>query len=169
MKRLTSMFAILAALLVAPTVHAAGANPLEALSISVGVAERWLDGGEQPSTRDFEAIGNAAFGVTNHLDITGGVAWGVQGSYVRGHVDARIVATDASDPKFNLWVGVGRYFSEEPSDGLNEWAGKAGVGWAPFTVPVVLGVTAGVGFDTERRTISASASWPIKITSGGSR
>ena len=162
-----ALAALLSLAILSPPAHAAGANPLEALSLSVGVAERWLNGGGYEDTRDFEVMGNAAFGVTNHLDIAGGVAWGIEGAYVRGYVDARIVATDANDPKFNLWVGVGRYFSDEPSDGLDEFAAKAGLGWAPFSVPLVLGVTAGVGLDTERRTVSASASWPIKITSGG--
>lgn len=149
-------------------VSAAGASPLEAVSLSVGVSERWLDGGGLPSSHDFEAIGNAALGITNHLDVTGGIAYGFAGAYVRGHADVRISATDVNDPTFNVWLGVGRYFSEQPSDGLNEWAGKAGLGWKPLArLPFILGLTAGYGLDTERRTVTAGLVYPIRMTKGG--
>jgi hypothetical protein len=163
------MTVLLGLAIISPPGFAAGASPLEAMSLSVGVAERWLDSGGLPASRDFEAIGNASLGVTHHLDVTGGIAYGFAGSYVRGHADARIVATDAYDPTFNVWLGVGRYFSERTSDGLNEWAGKAGLGWKPLPkAPFIFGLTAAYGLDTERRTVSASLVYPFKRTGGGS-
>ena len=171
MKGLTTLTAaLLGLLLISPTpVHAEGASPLEAIGFNVGLAERWLDGGGYPNTRDFEAVGNATLGITHHLDVSAGLAYGFQGAYVRGHADARIGATDAADQTFNAWLGVGRYFSDEPSDGLSEWAGKAGIGWTPLPArsPIVLGITAGVGLDTERRTVSVSLTYPIKKPKGG--
>jgi hypothetical protein len=168
-KGLTLLAALLAVAVISPPSYAVGANPVEAIGITAGIAERWLDGGNEPGTRDLEAIGNATFGVTHHLDLSAGIAYGFQGSYVRGHADVRMVATDEADPTFNLWIGVGRYFSERTDDGLNEWAGKAGLGWVPVpkSSPITLGVTAGVGLDTERRTVSVSLTYPLKKPKGG--
>lgn len=160
--------------------HAAGASPLEALSLSAGVQGRWLDGGIASGNRDLELAGNAALGLTPHVDLTGGIAYGFDGSYIRAQADARLCATDAHDPDFNVWVGVGRYFSKRPTDGLNEMAGKAGLGWRPFPAqkdefgnvtgkgfPVVIGLTTAVALKGDRRCLTISAVVPIVMTKGG--
>lgn len=172
MRRMIESLAVLvlALIIITPPSFAAGASPLEALSLSVGLQERWLDGGGQPSSRDLEAAGNAALSLTHHVSITGGLAYGFAQSYVRGQADARITATDVEDPNFNIWLGVGRYFSERTSDGLNEWAGKAGLGWKPVPrYPVILGLTAGYGLSTERRSVTAALVYPIKLAIGGAQ
>ena len=157
--------------------HAAGVSPWDAVSLSVGVQGRWLDQGGLAADRSIEGAGNAALGLTPHVSLTGGVAYGFGDSYVRGQVDARITATDVNDTDFNVWLGAGRYFSEHPSDGLNEWAGKAGLGWRPLgskmdpdgTVapsPFVVGATAAYGLDTERRSVTVALVYAFKITKG---
>ena len=176
MKRLTvPLCALLLALATSPG-FAAGASPWEAMSFSAGVQGRWLDGGVSSGNRDLEFAGNAALGLTNNIDVTGGVAYGVQGSYVRAQTDVRLTATDANDPNFNIWIGVGRYFSKRPEDGLNETAGKAGFGWRPFPdhpdgrkgFPVILGATAAVTIAEPRRPqIVVSAVVPLRMTKGG--
>jgi len=148
------------------------ASVWEALSFSVGGQGRWLDGGGLPSDRSFEGAGNGALSLTPHVSVTGGISYGFDDSYVRSHVDARVTATDAADPGFNVWVGAGRYFAKHDSDGLDEAAGKAGIGWAPFRDangnirPWILGATAAYGLDSDRRQITVSAVYSFKITRG---
>lgn len=148
--------------------HAAGASPWDAMSVGVGLQGRWLDQGTEASNRDLEAAGNVALGLTNHVDVTFGGAYGFDGSYGRAQADARLTATDVNESSYNVWVGVGRYISKRPTDGLNEWAGKAGVGWHPLKKPdgkpraFLLGATAAYGLDTERRTLTVFGGWLLK-------
>lgn len=159
----------------------AGASPWEAVSLSVGLQERWLTDSQPPASdgRQLEAAGNAALGLTPHVTVTGGLAVGLQDSYVRGHADARIVATDAKDPDFAVWLGAGRYFSKHVADGLDEWAAKAGLGWHPVKgkpdadgryvpSPLMLGLTVGRGLNTSRGTLTLSGTFSFKAVKGGS-
>lgn len=165
---LTAVLVIVVCLFLRPPVATAGTSPWEAVSLSVGLSERWLTNNAPiPDGRELEGIGNAALSLTPHVSVTGGLALGLQESYVRGYVDARITASDATDPNFNIWLGAGRYFSRHPADGLDEWAGKAGLGWRPMPdKPIVFGLTSGYGLDSGRRTISVSAVYAFKITRG---
>lgn len=139
-------------------------------SVAAGLQERWLTNSALPKddTSQLEAIGNAALTLTPHVSVTGGLAYGFSDAYVRGQVDARITATDVNDPGFNVWMGAGRYFSKHQSDGLDEWAAKAGVGWKPvLRYPFIVGLSAAYGLDSGRRQVTVSAVYPFKL--GGSR
>jgi hypothetical protein len=147
--------------------HAAGSSVWNAVSVSVGGQGRWLDQGTATPSRDFEAAANGALSLTPHVSVTAGVAYGIDGQYVRGQTDARLTATDANDPNFNVWLGGGWYFSKHESDGLNEPAAKAGLGWRFLRDrPFVLGATAAYGLDTGRRCVTISAVYAFKITKG---
>lgn len=163
--RTSTMILVLMAamtLLCMPRAHAA--SLWQATSLSVGGAGRWLhqDGAQKAS--DFEGIANVALSLTPHVSITGGVAHGLNRSYTREYVDARITATDPNRPDFNIWIGAGRYFSAHEGDGLDEYAGKAGIGWTPLAGrPFIVGLTSGVGFDTGRAQTSVSLTYGFKL------
>jgi len=146
-----------------PTCHA-GDSPWSATSFSVGGQGRWLSRGGLPNDSQVEAVGNVAFSLTPHVSLTGGVAYGFQDAYARSQVDARITASNPDDENFNVWVGAGRYFTRYESDGLDEWAGKGGIGWRLFDAkPFILGATSAYGFDTGRQCFSASLVYVFKI------
>lgn len=148
----------------------AGASPLEALSLGVGIDGKWLDQGGEPSANDVEGAANLAIGITPHITVTGGVAYGINGGYWREQFDVRLAAIDREDNSFNVWVGAGRYWADKPADGLDEWAGKAGVGYrVPVKLPLVLGATAAYGLDTERRSFVVALSYVLKAAKGGSQ
>jgi hypothetical protein len=147
---------------------AAGSPPGDAFSIGVGLQGRWLDQGDTETNSDLEAAGNGAFSLTPHVSVTGGVAFGFQGSYFREQADVRITATDVNDPNFNIWLGAGRYWSKDLNDGLDEWAGKAGIGYRlPTTAPLIVGATAAYGFDTERRQVTLALIYRLRDVKKG--
>lgn len=152
-----------------PRAHA-GESVWNAASFSVGAQGRWLDGITSKANTDFELAGNAAISLTPHVSISGGVAYGLGDQYGRAQCDARICATDVNDPDFNLWLGIGRYFSKRSTDGLDEWAGKAGFGWHPLKArPWLLGATAAVGLETERPSLTIFGGYTFKAAKGGAQ
>jgi len=139
------------------------ASPFEPLNLKAGVQERWLSGGDELDSHDLEATGAVMVPITSHLAATGSVIYGLAGSYVRGDADARFIVTDGYDLNLTMWIGAGRFFSDEASDGLDEWAGKAGVGYKPFAgLPFLLDFTAAYGLDSSRRSLSLGLSYPFK-------
>jgi len=153
-------------LLLFPSLSFAG-SPFESIKFAAGAQEKWLTSSE---SRDFEATIDAAVPITGHLSVTGGLAYGFAGAYVRGLVDARLTSTDSWDQDFKIWVGAGKFFSDDISDGLNEWAGKAGVEYKLLPrFPVVFGLSAAYGLDTDRRQVTLFGSYPFKLgaRSGG--
>jgi hypothetical protein len=117
-----------------------------------------------------EAVGNVAIGITPHIDVTGGLAYGMRDNYLREQVDARLCATDAYNRDFNIWLGAGWYWSKHPSDGLDEAAIKAGLGWRPFKgKPLVFGLTEAQGIKSGRRCTSVSLQYALKMTKGVSQ
>lgn len=163
-----------------PETHAAGASPWEAVSLSVGLQERWLtNNAPVPDGRELEAFGQGALSLTPHVSVVGQAAVGLQNSYVRGAAGARITASDATNPDFNVFLEVGRHFSKRPSDGLDEWAGTGGIGWRPIKGkadeygayapnPIVLGLRASYGFDSSARALYLVGAYNFKRI-GGSR
>jgi hypothetical protein len=159
-------------LVLCATAHA-GESVWSAASFSVGAQGRWLDGITTTANADLELAGNAAISLTPHVSITGGVAYGLGDQYGRAQADARICATDVDDPAFNAWIGVGRYFSKRSTDGLDEWAGKSGIGWHPIKLPDgkprpwLLGLTAAVGLETNRPSLTLFGGYAFKAAKGG--
>jgi hypothetical protein len=162
---LIACIAVAAMLVCLPNADAGSLN--NATSASIGVAGRWLYDGEVTGDREVEGIGNVAVSVTRHLSVTGGLAYGFNDAYSRSQADVRITATDADNPRFNVWFGAGRYWTKDEANGLDEFAGKAGVGWVPMDgKPFVLGLTAAHGLDTGREQVSASLVFAFKRARG---
>jgi hypothetical protein len=140
----------------------------ESVSVGIGGQGVWVDEGGAPAFRDAEAIGRASLGVTPHVNLVGGVSYGVDKSYLRGSGGVRITATDVNDPNFSIGVGVSRHYVSEPDAGLDEAAAEAAIGWKPFTSSrVILTGLAVYGIDTGRRMFSAGVVWPFKVVGGG--
>ncbi len=138
------------------------ASPFDQLSLSVGAQGRWLDTPHLNAEPDFEAVGNAAVTLTPHIDVTGGLALGFGGSYMREQVDGRYSVADQGNG-FSVWIGGGYYWSEDFDDGLDGWAAKAGVGWQPsLTVPATVGLTVAQTPEDGRSSVSISGTWLIK-------
>ena len=145
-----------------------GASLWQATSFGIGGQGVWVDEGTAPAFRDAEAIARAAIGVTPHVNIVGGVSYGVDKAYVRGSGGVRITATDVNDPNFSIGVGVSRHYTSEPGAGLDEAAGEAAIGWKPFASSrVLLTGLAVYGLDTGRRLFSAGVVWPLTV--GGAK
>lgn len=142
--------------------HAASA--IQQLSLSVGGQARWLDTPYLNAQPDFEATGNAALTITPHIDVTGGVAAGLKGSYLREQVDVRFATSEGSDTQqFSVWLGGGYYWSEDFDDGLDGWATKAGVAWTPsLNIPANVGVTVAATPEDGRSSISIMGVWLLK-------
>ena len=116
--------------------------------------------------REFEGIGNVDFRVTPRISVTGGVAFGFQDSYTRQQVGARFTATDRNDHDFTIWIGAGRYFAKNYTDGLDESAGEAGLNWKPLdNWPFVVGATSAYGFDSGREQAMAHIVFPFHVAS----
>jgi len=144
------------------------ANVWQATSLGIGGQGVWVDAGNPPAFRDAEAIVRAAIGITPHVNIVGGVSYGVDKSYLRGSGGVRLTATDVNDPNFSIGIGISRHYVSEPGAGLDEAAGEAAIGWKPFTSSnVLLTGLAAVGLDTGRRVFSAGVVWPIALAGGG--
>lgn len=144
-----------------PTVSFAE-TPFDNLSLAVGIQEHWLS---SPDYRAVEAVGSAILPVTGHIAATGAFAYGFEGAYGRGAVDGRFMVTDGYDTNLKLWLGAGRFFSDDPSEGLNEWALSSGVEYKPFSrLPATVAFTIGYGVDSERRDLALSASYPFRLS-----
>lgn len=144
------------------------ANIWQAASVGIGGQGVWVDEGGLSAFRDAEAIGRASVGITPHVNLVGGVSYGVDKSYLRGSGGVRITATDVNDPNFSIGIGISRHYVSEPGAGLDEAAGEAAIGWKPFaTSRVILTGLAAYGLDTGRRVFSAGVVWPFKLSTGG--
>jgi hypothetical protein len=147
---------------------ASAASFWDAASFGVGGQGVWVDEGNAPAFRDAEGIARAALGITPHVNLVGGLGYGVDKSYLRGSGGVRITATDVNDPNFSVGIGISRHYVSEPGSGLDEAAGEAAIGWKPFpSSNVVLTGLAAVGLDTGRRLFSAGVVWPWKVPGGG--
>jgi hypothetical protein len=147
---------------------ATAASIWQAASLGVGGQGVWVDAGNFPAFRDAEAIARASIGITPHVNIVGGVSYGVDKSYLRGSGGVRLTATDVNDPNFSIGIGISRHYASEPGAGLDEAAGEASIGWKPFaSSKVLLTGLAAVGLDTGRRVFSAGVVWPITLAGGG--
>lgn len=144
-----------------------GASVWDAASIGIGGQGVWVDEGGASALRDAEAIGRASIGVTPHVNLVGGISYGVDKSYLRGSGGVRLTATDVNDPNFSIGIGISRHYVSEPGAGLDEAAGEAAIGWKPFASSrVILTGLAAYGLDTGRRVFSAGIVWPMKLTGG---
>ena len=140
------------------------ASVWSAMSVGIGGQAVWVDEGNEPAFRDAEAIGRASLGITPHVNIVGGLSYGVDKSYLRGSGGVRLTATDVNDPNFSIGVGISRHYQSEPGAGLDEAAGEAAIGWKPFASSrVILTGLAAYGLDTGRRVFSAGIVFPWKV------
>jgi len=145
---------------------AQSASVWDALSVGVGAQGVWLEGGDLADLRDIEATGRAAFGVTPHIALVGGLAYGFDHAYTRESVGVRLTATDVNDPTFSVGLGVSRHFRSEPG-GLDEWAGEAAIGWKPLSgSEFLLTASAAYGLDSSQRQITAGLTYPVKLVRG---
>ncbi len=142
-------------------VASAGAASIwDAASLGIGGQGVWVDEGGVPGFRDAEGIVRAAIGVTPHVNIVGGVGYGVDKSYLRGSGGVRLTATDVSDRTFSIGIGISRHYTSEPGAGLDEAAGEGAIGWKPFSSSrVTLTGLAVYGIDTGRRIFSVGLPW----------
>src|SRR3972149_8595334 len=101
---------------------AQSASVWDALSVGIGAQGAGLEGGDRATVRDIEATGRAAFGVTPHISLVGGLAYGFDHAYTRESVGVRLTATDVNDPTFSVGLGVSRPFRSEPG-GPAAWGG----------------------------------------------
>lgn len=143
-------------------------NVWQAASLGVGGQGVWVDSGNFPAFRDAEAIVRASVGITPHVNIVGGVSYGVDKSYLRGSGGVRLTATDVNDPNFSIGIGISRHYVSEPGAGMDEAAGEAAIGWRPFpSSNVILTGLAAIGLDTGRRVFSAGLVWAVTVPGGG--
>lgn len=173
MSRLISLVAVglalLASYIVVPD-DCDGASLWQAVSVGVGGQALWADEGGIPAYKDAEAIGRASIGITPHINLVGGIGYGVEQAYVRGSAGVRLTATDVNDPNFSIGVGVSRHYVSEPGVGLDEAAGEAAIGWKPFAASrVILTGLATYGLDSGRRLFSVGIVFPFKLASGGAQ
>lgn len=162
--RATLLAAIIAAcmLLCAPA-HSA---PADALRLYAGVNGAWLDGPGAAFPAEFEAAGTAAASLSPHLTLTGGLAYGFTHSYLRGDGGVRVTATDASNPNFDLFLGIeyrgGSIAAVQPS----EWAPYAGVGWRPSPErwpALTVGAKSSLGLTSDRTMTTVAARWALPL------
>lgn len=163
MKKASIAAVLLSALALCPF-RADAASVWSAMSVGIGGQAVWVDDGNEPAFRDAEATGRASLGVTPHVNVVGGISYGVDKSYLRGSGGVRITATDVNDPNFSIGIGISRHYQSEPGAGLDEAAGEAAIGWKPFASSrVILTGLAAYGLDTGRRVFSAGVVWPWKV------
>lgn len=146
-----------------------GANVWEATSIGVGGGGVWVEEGSGPVFKDAEAVGRGAISVTPHVSLVGGLAYGVDRSYLRGSAGFRLTATDVNNPDFSIGVGISRHWASEEGI-MDEAAAEAAVGWRP--VPgrsFILTGLAAYGIDTGRQIFSAAVVFPLKKVVGGAQ
>jgi hypothetical protein len=110
-------------------------------------------GGDLALPEDFEFGTNAAASLSPHISAVGGIYYGLEHSYLRGSIGARVTATDVQDQDFSIGVGVQYHASTEPVIRPEEWAGDVSVGWRPYpqNMPRVILVGQGwYGFESEQ-------------------
>lgn len=137
-------------LLGAPNAHSA---PADALRLYVGGNAAWLDGPGADFPADFEASGNAAASLSPHIALTGGLAYGFTHSYLRWEGGARVTATDAANPNFDVFLGVDYRGGSTSAVQPSEWAPYAGLGWRPNPErwpALTLGAKSSLGLTSDR-------------------
>lgn len=105
----------------------------EIVKAYAGVNGIWFDSAA-PSVypSDFELGGTLRASLSPHLSLVGGAWYGIEHSYIRGSIGARVTATDVEDRNFSVGFGIQRHASSEPSVRPEEWAPDASVGWKPY-------------------------------------
>lgn len=114
----------LALLLLFPSIAAAQTPVLKAF---LGANAIWFNDEARPTDFEVGATGRAS--LSKHISGVGAVFYGVDNSYLRGSLGARVTATDVDDPNFSVGLGVQRHFSSEPDIRTEEWAADASIGW----------------------------------------
>lgn len=162
--RLTTLAAVLAAIVIAVPVHAA--SLWSASSVGIGAQGAWFDGADERSMSDIEATARGALSITPHVSVVGGLQYGFSESYVRSSVGVRLTATDVKDRSFSVGLGVARHFRSEEGP-MDEWCGEAAIGWKPVAASdFILTSSASYGLDTSRRLFTVGVAYPLKLTFG---
>ncbi|HNB60463.1 MAG TPA: hypothetical protein PK308_09110 [Phycisphaerales bacterium] len=162
MKRL--ILAALAALTL--TASLAYSAPADALRLYAGANGVWLDGPGAGFPADFEASGTAAFSLSPHLTATGGLYYGLSHAYLRGDGGVRVTATDASNPNFDVFLGIdyrgGSVNAVQPS----EWAPYAGIGWRPNPArwpALTIGAKSSLGLSSNRTLSTVAIRYQLPV------
>jgi hypothetical protein len=145
------LFLPLVALLVAACAFPALASPV--IKVAAGVNGVWLDGPAVDFAKDIEAGAVAAASLSPHLSLVGHGFYGFTQNYVRYDGEGRITASDATNPNFNLYLGMRYRNGSTAAVRPGEWAPDAGLGWRPSPTHwphVILGADAAYGLTTQK-------------------
>lgn len=169
MRKLILQAAVLAAIIAGCILLCGPARsaPADALRLYAGANVVWLDGPGAEWPADFEASGNLSASLSPHITATGGLAYGFSHSYLRWDGGARITATDASNPDFDLCLGIeyrgGSISAVQPS----EWAPYAGLGWRPSPVrwpALTIGAKSSLGLTSDRTQSTLAVRWQLPVS-----
>lgn len=127
-----------------------------------GVNGIWFDNQSEPA--DLELGGTLRASLSPHLAGIGSLYYGVDKSYLRSTVGARVTATDVNNRDFSIGFGAAYQSATEPDVRPEEWISEVSLGWRPWpeTMPkLVLGAQGQYGLKSNEAAVLLAARWKL--------
>ncbi len=131
--------------------------------VFAGANAVWFDGPKAlPS--DFELGATARASMTPHISAVGSLFYGLDNSYLRGSIGARITATDVADPNFSVGLGIQYQASSEPAIRPEEICPDVTIGWRPWaqTLPkIIVGGQGSYGLESNTASVLVAVRYEL--------